>query len=350
MKKTAKKQAKKRTVNTSRKRRHTPRYEVPGEPIRLEDLLSHSGLSAEMFEYSKEHHLIPGAVRVSVKGSGRAGADYGWRTGHLRYCELVAQVREAGGGYTLAALRLLVEGLPFIRDGVEWIRKAITELMTRRFGSDATLGSVRQAMQSKRITAQSITRRASTPRGREAHLFTEEARMLSPTRNPAGGMEQVKRIRGTVARIGYGHPLPEDEGLPDLSYARLLDVLNAIPDDTLWRVYDMVRKQAAIHSKDVQETLRSLPQMAIHTDVEIVEDMLPYPGLFSGVPLSRAMLPVLVLVAVLHIVDPAVHDQARTIAALLGLPLPDDVPQHPALDSEPVQGALPVKGKELSIA
>jgi hypothetical protein len=233
---------------------------------------------------------------------------------------------------------------------VEWIRKAIREFMTRRFGADATVGSVRRTMQSKRITDQSVTRRAVTPRGgREARLFTEEARRLSPTRNPSSGMEQVKRIRGTAARIGYGHPLPQDAGLPDLSYTRLLDVLNTIPDDTLWRVYDWVRKQIVIHSKDIRERLRSLPQMAIRCDVEIVEDLLPYPGLFSGVSLSRAMLPVLVLVRLLYVVDPEAHDQARTIAALFDLPLPEDVPPRLALPSEAAQGALPVKGKELSI-
>jgi hypothetical protein len=135
-----------------------------------------------------------------------------------------------------------------------------------------------------------------------------------------------------------------------LSYARLLDVLNAISNDTLWRVYDAVRRLVVIHAKEVQETLRSLPPMAIGSDAEIVEDLLPYPGLFSGVPLSRAMLPVLVLVELLYIVDPEAHDQARTIAALFDLKLPEDAPKRPALPAEPVQGASPANGKERSIA
>ena len=153
------------------KRHVKSRHKVPeatGQPISHEELLRRSRLPEEEFDYCVEHHLIPGAVRTSGKGSGRAGAHFTWREGHVPYCTLIQQIRSAGGSYAQAALRLMLERLPFTHypESDEWLRKAMLSYVTTRYDAGLSIGELRKQSQRPHLTAaRSVTRRAQVPIG-----------------------------------------------------------------------------------------------------------------------------------------------------------------------------------------
>jgi hypothetical protein len=354
MRKQAKKQARKRSA--SHKHRKISQYEVPGAPISREDLLSRSELEEKMLDYCVEQHLIPNKVRVSGAGTGSTAARYEWRTGHLRYCALVANVRAAGGSYTLAALRIIAEGLPFPQKGMSWLRKALQDVTVRQFGEKATSGSVRHFRHKKRITADMISERVSHPDGlsdqdqeREGQYLTYEAHQYSPTQNAAGGMERAQSIRATIARVTLGRRLPEDAGLPDLSIVRFLDILESVSDDDLWRAYDDSYKYLLTHPKHIMASLRRVPLFTKRSEAEMVETLLPYPGVFSNVKLTHALLPIGVLARLIGMIDPEANDEARVLSALFELRLRQDTPPLPELPATSFVDALPIKEQGASI-
>jgi hypothetical protein len=198
MKKQTKKQTKKHTTTARQRRRTASRYDVPGEPISREELLSRSGLSDYELTTALKHHLLPGAVQVDGSGGEGATNRYEWRTGHLPYCELVAKVRAADGSYALAALRLLVEGLPFTPESAPWLRKALRLYMVRQFGEQPTLSRVRRYLNNTRLTPQAAALRAVS----ESERMNSASMKRRDTTVPHRMYGKVRSERGTFARRG----------------------------------------------------------------------------------------------------------------------------------------------------
>ncbi len=294
-----------------------------GRVISLEELLSRSGLDSALFEYAVEWHLIPGAVRVSGKGSERGGARYVWATGHGPYCDNVAKVRKAGGSYAIVALRLLTTGLALPTGTGPWIKRALREFILHRFGEGATLGAVRSRLRSKRITPRSVTRAVIDP---EAYSDEDAYRLRLESR--AGGVERALQVRAALARNLYGRAAPEDNRLPDLSWARLLDVLDAVADDTLVSTYNGLRGLILPRQKGIAALMGMLPQMSGYTREQAIQEMYPFYDLFKGTSLARALLPLLLLVSLVVLAEPEAEarSHADVLAALLDMPLPGELP------------------------
>jgi hypothetical protein len=328
-----------RYEDVSKKRKksiHNP-PEVTGSLISREEVLAKTGLPEGTFDDCVDRHLIPRTIRVSGEGSGRAGAHYMCRTGHILYCNLVKQVLDAGGNYDQAALRIMLERLPFPRheEGGTWIGRALIEYITRRYGDKVTVGELRREARSPRLTAKNITNRAHIPIGlpnsevheRDSRALTSEARRFATTRNANSGMDRAKSVRAGFARAFMGKP---DPGIPDISALRFVDVVKGASPEAMHQAYHMAARSFAngkLVQRVLSEALRVVPHGEIfYSDAETVESMLGQPGgLFKGVSRTHAIIPGVVLVCLLKLTGNLTGNEEQAMLALFGMPEPERV-------------------------
>src|SRR5260221_3853613 len=187
----------------SQRRQHAQRARrapsVDDKIIDVQTVAARSGASVdEIYDYV-EDGLMPGPVRLTGDGVG-SGAR-AWYKYHMESASRIKSVRDAGGGRSLTALKLLVDKLP--PSSAAWVRRAVREAFLRYAGGDVTVGQIRKATQQQwdegRIRQQ--MRRFPTLSEQDARSLTYEARAFSPTRNPADGMERAKEMHKTGARL-----------------------------------------------------------------------------------------------------------------------------------------------------
>jgi hypothetical protein len=277
--------------------------------ISRDELKAQSKITEEELAYSLQTHLIDNADRLSGGDPRRAGASYGFHKNLVAPASLIHEIREAHGSYELAALRLLVNRTP--SPSVEWIKKALTLGILRLLGPDMTVRRIRRAANNQRNSAQRISHRIG-----HFPVRADEARQFAGTHETGKAIEAYKRAGYNALRILYGISDPADPTpMVDVSVPTLCDTIARAPDDHVRKAFDAVRRLLIRYERELNIVLGQVPNLRRLSEAQLIELLLPFPGMFPGVKLRDALLPLFMAV---FIMEPSNGD-IRALALLMGM-------------------------------
>lgn len=255
-----------------------------GQLISREELKARSGIAEKVLAYALQTHLLPNAEPILHEG--QESAVYGFRSDVVKVAEQVQQAYEAtGGDYDQVALRLLIQRVPV---SAEWIRRALLCFLIRTSNADLSLDEYRRLARDQRWNVARVKKHVD-----RCPIRAEDARQFAGTRDLNKAEPAYREMLTGIASMqtsAKGSPLP------NTSRAHLADLVSEAPADSFLRVFETARRILIRDARPLAEMLHRAANLAGlrgRSDAQLVELLLPFPGLFAGVRLVDALLPLL---------------------------------------------------------
>lgn len=300
--------------------RSTERAPRPSGPlISREELKIRSKIPEDALTYSLQTRLLPNAERVPHPGRKRPGAVYGFRESLIDSAFLIRGVREAGGSYEQAALRLLINRTP--SPSVKWVRRALILVVSAWLGTSAR--RAQRLASDPRNTAERIARRID-----RLPLQAEAAYQFAGTHDMKKAMAIYKQAMAPYKQIGARAisqaigvaPREGPQPLSRLSVPSLCDHIERASPDHIWRAYYGALRFLNLGESQLRLVLRQIPGAGHLSEAQLIERLVPLPGLFPATRPIDALLPLLTVVT---LIEPTPGDML-SLGTILNMFGPED--------------------------